>query len=304
MKRKKLWLKLLLDCIMLIVLTLLFWKDNFGMEFHEIAGLSLIGVFVLHVVFNWRWVKQVTARFLSKNITLRTRIGWLVDVGLFICFIMIGISGIFMSRVLFHFTVEGNWKTIHYFCSALAILFVGIHLGLHLTMIGHMFSNPLQQHSKIKKVIIGGCAVIVIAMGIYAIPTTSFTRWITMPFSMEMNLEHGERPEFEQNNTLQKTNDIEQVPQSPDKSSDIMTSEPDVNESERIDIKQREDGRDKPPVSTNIGLIVWKAVQYASLCILIAIFTWGIDYLLRHVYIRNKKEKVKRPDKPFTHALR
>lgn len=64
---KKIWIKLCLDAAMLVVLSLLFWKGNFGMEFHEIAGLAVLGAFVLHILLNWRWVLQVTAHFFQKG---------------------------------------------------------------------------------------------------------------------------------------------------------------------------------------------------------------------------------------------
>lgn len=286
-----------MDCIMLIVLTLLFWKDNFGMEFHEIAGLLLLGVFLLHIIFNWRWVKQVTIRFLSKNITLRTRIGWLMNAGLFVCFILIGISGVFMSRVLFHFNIDGNWKTIHYFCSAIAIILVGIHLGLHLTMIGHMFYNPLRQHILAKKVVLGCFAAVMIVVGLYAIPTTSFIRWLTMPFAIENDAAHGERPERpdfdqnEQNDVPQKISNDEQVAEFSDVTPERIMPEKATDWLEGSDVKMRDDVHDKIQASANIGTITWKSVQYASICILIAIFTWSIiEWLLQKMYHKRKKQ--------------
>ena len=101
MKNKKLWFKLLLDGLMLIALTLLFWKENFGMSFHEIVGVSVLGAFLLHLILNWRWVCRITGRFFSRGMTARARVGYLVDAGLLVCFAVIGFSGICMSRTLF-----------------------------------------------------------------------------------------------------------------------------------------------------------------------------------------------------------
>lgn len=125
MKSKKIWLKLCLDLAMLIVMMLLLWKDGLGMRFHEIAGMGLLAAFLIHILLNRRWVFQVTRRFFSASVSMRIRICWLLDAALLVCFVLIGISGIFMSRTLFHFSVEGNWKTLHFFCSAAALILTG-----------------------------------------------------------------------------------------------------------------------------------------------------------------------------------
>lgn len=286
MKNKKLWLKLLLDLVMLVVLVLLLRKDNFGIKFHEIAGLSLLGVILLHIILNWRWVIKVTSCLFSKNINIRTKIGYLVNLGLLVCFIIIGISGIFISHVLFQFSVDGNWKTPHYFCTALAIILVGIHLGLHLNMI----KNTIGKHIHINRILVKtitccfACAVIVI--GLYSIPTTSFSRWIVMPFQTVSRTENKERSDFKE-----KPQYIENSENSSLTDKTTQESNPDKGsrQSETTDINTSKDKPDNTRTGINIGSVISKSVQYASICVLIAIFTWGIEYLLNIRY--NKKCK-------------
>ncbi len=280
MKIIKLQVKLLLDLAMFVVLTLLFWKSNFGMQFHEIAGLSVLVVFLLHVLWNWRWVINVTKHFFRKGISFRTRLGWIVNAGLLVCFLIIGVSGVFMSRVLFHFSVGGNWKTPHYFCSALALILVGIHIGLHWPMIGNIFRSKLHVHPPLTKTITVCFAAAVIVVGIYSIPTTSFSRWLVMPFLTQntTNITKDARPPFEdQQQGIQ--NHGEALPSS-DAQSGTQLPEKEPNASNELDGNSREIGHSRTQESANAGAILWKCVQYGSICILISMITGGIYYLM------------------------
>lgn len=250
MKNQKLWLKLLLDLVLLIILTLLLWKDNFGMEFHEIAGITILGGFLLHVLLNWRWVYQMTKRLFDKNVTIRGRISWLINLGLLICFALIGISGVFMSRVLFGFSVKENWKTVHYFCSAIALLLVGAHLGLHLTMIGNLvFKGP--HRSPLSKVLISCLAVAVAVVGIHSLSATSFNRRIMMPFQTMTSDRDGGRPDFNEQHpedgqefTRSKELSQEQALET-DKNSEDRTFDQDSRPSRESSPEREEGGRHK-----------------------------------------------------------
>ena len=189
---KRLFLtKTILDTVMLFVLAILFKKNVWGMTFHEIVGLSIIGVFVIHLLLNRRWVGAITAGLFTKKTTIRAKICWLIDAALAVCFILIALSGIFMSKVLFHLNVGGNWKTLHYFCAALSLILVGIHLGMHGAVIGHSIARSMKKiPPKVSGIIMGIISLIIIISGIYNLNNTSFTRWISMPFET-----HSEEPE-------------------------------------------------------------------------------------------------------------
>lgn len=282
MKSKKLWLKLLLDLVMLIVLTLLLWKDSFGMEFHEIAGVGILGAFFLHIILNWRWVFQVTKRFFHRGITVRTRIGWLLNAGLLVCFALIGISGILMSRVLFHFSVEGNWKTLHYFCSALALILVGIHLGLQLTMIGNALQMRLHLRPIFSRIMAVCLAAAIVVMGVYSISDTSFTRWLAMPFQTAAFA--GERPDAEEGRPEHSRD--EERPAVFDTSSEDVLPERGTEPPERTAPEGQKERPSRTQQDRNAGVILWKSLQYASICGLFALLAWSIDRLLRRRHQR------------------
>src|SRR5574344_975197 len=91
----KLRLKLLLDVVMLVVLMLLFNKRSLGMQFHEVAGLALLGAFAFHIALNYKWVIGVPRRLFARETPMKTRLGYIIDALLFIAFVLIGVSGMF-----------------------------------------------------------------------------------------------------------------------------------------------------------------------------------------------------------------
>lgn len=181
-------LKVFLDTGMIVILAMLFRKEALGMAFHEIAGLCVLGVFVIHVLLNHRWVIAVTCRLFSKKSTIRAKICWLIDAALAICFFLIGLSGILMSKVVFHFNVQGNWKTMHYFCAALALTLTGIHLGMHGAVIGHTLARKLKKiPAKVSAAVFVIISLVIVTFGAYSLKSSSYSRWITMPFSSQQS---------------------------------------------------------------------------------------------------------------------
>jgi hypothetical protein len=177
--KKKTIVKIVLDILMLVVIALMYRKQALGLQFHEIGGLALIGVFFVHKGLNFMWIRRVTVKL--KTADARTRAMWIVDAMMLISFLLVGISGILISKVAFPgLAVSGGpWKAIHYGCAALSLLLVGVHLGLHFNYLKGIFSRWV----RLPRAIAVALAAIIFAYGVYGIATTSFTRWLSMPFT-------------------------------------------------------------------------------------------------------------------------
>ena len=75
MKRlRKNGVKMILDIIMAVVLALMYNKRVLGMSFHEIGGIALCGLFIIHKLLNWQWIKAVTAGMFSRNTPARLKL--------------------------------------------------------------------------------------------------------------------------------------------------------------------------------------------------------------------------------------
>ena len=94
-------IKIVLDVIMAIVLVLLYNSHVFGMAFHEIAGLFIGVLFIVHCLLNKKWISSITGKLFSKTLTARVRFGYIINCFLFAIFVLVTISGILTSQILF-----------------------------------------------------------------------------------------------------------------------------------------------------------------------------------------------------------
>lgn len=76
--RKNGW-KLILDAVMAIVLALLYNKRVLGMAFHEIAGIAICGLFIIHKLLNRKWIAAVTRSLFSRQTPVRQKLSWVLD---------------------------------------------------------------------------------------------------------------------------------------------------------------------------------------------------------------------------------
>ncbi len=172
-------LKLALDAVMLVLLVLMYRKQVISMAFHEIGGLALIGLFVIHNLINGRWITATTRKLFAKGTPGMVRARYIVDALLLIAFLTVGITGVLINKTLFTLHVGGNAKTLHYFASAVAIILMGVHLGLHADYIfGKLFKKGANQIAKIiTAVLLTG----LVAFGGYSLVTTQFVSFLSAP---------------------------------------------------------------------------------------------------------------------------
>lgn len=78
MGRKKLYGKLILDLVLLVLLALMYQKRAISMQFHEWGGIVLCGLFLIHKALNWKWIRGVTAGIFRRKVKENAR--WVVDV--------------------------------------------------------------------------------------------------------------------------------------------------------------------------------------------------------------------------------
>lgn len=171
--------KLVLDAVMLVLLVLMFRKQAVSLAFHEIGGLALIALFILHHLLNGKWIAAVTKRLFSKETGGLARASYLVDALLLLAFLAVGVTGVLMSEVVFRFHAAGNVKTLHYFASALSVVLMGVHLGLHAD---YIFGKLLKKGgNKIAKAALAVVLTAAVAFGGYSLFTSSFVSFLTAP---------------------------------------------------------------------------------------------------------------------------
>ncbi len=182
MKNRNIY-KLCLDAVMLVLMLLMYSKNIISLAFHEIGGIALFVLFLLHLVWNGRWIAASTSRFFSKGTSGTVRALYVVDALLLVDFLFVLLGGVFISKVVFSFSVPGSWKSIHYFASALAVVLMGVHIGFHFSYIRFTLKKALPFLGRIARPIGVVLLCVVLGFGVYSISTTSFVHWLSMPFT-------------------------------------------------------------------------------------------------------------------------
>jgi hypothetical protein len=124
--------------ILLVVVFILLMdpKSFFGIWFHEIAGLTVCALFILHMVLNWTWIKVSTKRLFGK-INGKQRLKYIIDILLLVAFACILISGMAIAKKIdfswlgFDMSHRMIYRSMHASFSMLVLVITGIHLGLH-----------------------------------------------------------------------------------------------------------------------------------------------------------------------------
>jgi hypothetical protein len=181
---KKNIVKIALDTVMILLLILMYNAKVISITFHELGGLIVCGLFLIHKALNIKWITRVTQRLFDKTLPLKTKVGYAVDALLLIAVTFIAVSGIMISKVLFSGTSSGIlMKPLHYFAAAVAIVLVGIHLGLHWDFIAAMFKRRIRLPRSAAITLSALFLTAIISYGAYSMAMTRFTAWIAAPFS-------------------------------------------------------------------------------------------------------------------------
>lgn len=199
------YVKFSLDILMAILFTLLFKKMLFGIKFHEIAGLAIGGVVLVHCILNSKWIKAITIKLFSEKITIRTRIVYLLDLLLLIDVAVIILSGIFISKVVFpNLRLESipSLKGIHISASYIILMIIGIHLGLHWNWVMSIFKKIFKiPQNKILTYLSKALAVLVLLFGLYSLNSVGYFSRIS--FNSFTKIEGGKGIEFNQDKNKQ-----------------------------------------------------------------------------------------------------
>jgi hypothetical protein len=106
-----------------------------GIGFHEWLGISLIAVFIAHVLLAWSWVEFHTKQYFVQRVT-RDRTSYLLNLGLFAVMVITIFSGIMISESAIPYlglSVKGGlaWRNMHSLGANLVIVLVGLHVALN-----------------------------------------------------------------------------------------------------------------------------------------------------------------------------
>lgn len=129
------YIKLTLDIAIVLLFTLLYNVRVFGgLAFHEIVGLGIGVLFLMHILINLQWVVNVTQSLFRRSSSGKNRFVFCLNTLLLFSMAFTIISGMMISKVLVPSFggVNGRaFRELHSIVSYLTLVLVGVHVGLH-----------------------------------------------------------------------------------------------------------------------------------------------------------------------------
>jgi hypothetical protein len=159
--------KIAFDLVMLVLLSGIYCLHSTGMAFHEYAGLAIFVLFIIHLAYNYKWIINVGKKLFINSISVRIKIMYAVDLLLLISFILIGISGIMISHIVFKLEKMPLWRPIHSSVSAISLILLAVHIGLHGKMIINTIKSKIRVPFAAIKIISAVIFAIMLFAGIY-----------------------------------------------------------------------------------------------------------------------------------------
>ncbi|MFI3236698.1 MAG: DUF4405 domain-containing protein [Lachnospiraceae bacterium] len=129
--RCKLLIKIIIDTMMFVLYLFLMFGFGTTLFFHEVAGLGIIILFVLHVILNKIQIKGLIK---GKTRSRKNIYHLVTDILLLVGMLVVIISGVFISKYLFSFEMSLPQEVIykvHKGCSYLCLAILAIHVMLH-----------------------------------------------------------------------------------------------------------------------------------------------------------------------------
>ena len=182
--------KLLIDVVMIVFFLLMYKKRIVSIGFHEIIGLLVFVIVLIHLFFNRKLFIASAKKF--RKIKTKTKLRYIVDVVLLIDFVLMVITGIMISKVLFNFGYFGIWKFIHNFLCAFALILVGIHLGLEWDTFYSMIRKIIKLPKNPSKSLVIVISLLILVGGAFSMANTSFADWLSGPFTYDPSNPHGD----------------------------------------------------------------------------------------------------------------
>jgi len=159
--------KVVFDLVMLALLAAVYCAQPTGIPVHEYIGVGVYALFIIHLVYNYKWIINAGKRLFDKTLGIRVKFMYAVDVLLLMAFIAIGLSGVMISHVIFKLGIMPVWRPLHSIASAVSIVLLSVHIGLHGNMIINAVKTKIRLPFMAIKISAAVIFVIILCAGVY-----------------------------------------------------------------------------------------------------------------------------------------
>ncbi len=171
-------LRLTLD-IAMTILSIILMGGNYLFPadiVHEILGVGLFVLWVIHVILNRRWYGAIFKGKYKPYRIMQT----VINCCILICTIFLMISGIILSNHIFTFlNIQGGLgfaRIAHLLASHWYYLFMSLHIGMHVEMI----AGKIRLRNKFGMTVLRAIVILLSLYGIYAFVTRGIWRYLIL----------------------------------------------------------------------------------------------------------------------------
>lgn len=189
MKKNKNLYKIILDIFMTAVLVVLMKITITGILWHELLGIGVFLLFIFHKLININTLSCLIKKF--KKVPIQSKCMLILDVLLFIDFIVVVGTGILISQELFssYFTLSNTYfvSALHHSSAYIGLILISIHIGLHWSCIINIVKVKmrLKNTNRIRTAFSRIAAVAIMFLGIQSSYNQNVLSVVSQPLNNE-----------------------------------------------------------------------------------------------------------------------
>ena len=161
------------DILMTAALPVLMCYSIVGETAHEIIGVAMFALFILHHILNFGWTKAVfKGKYPPKRI-----VGTIINAAVLICMLGLMYSSLLISKHIFTFLNLGGAmtaRTIHLLCAYWGLVLMSVHLGMHISQMAARMKLKNKAVVWTLRIIFG----VISAAGVYEFIKLKFTDYM------------------------------------------------------------------------------------------------------------------------------
>ncbi|MBQ9299230.1 MAG: DUF4405 domain-containing protein [Clostridia bacterium] len=169
-------LKRILDIVMTLALPCLMAYELIGEATHEILGLCMVALFILHHALNWNWHK----RLFQGQCTAFRAVLTVLDILMILVFINQAVTGIMMAKHVFpdlpHVGGRSFARVLHLLGAYWGFALCCFHAGMHMTGL----LRKWKKQTGAAKIILPVLALGISAYGVYAFIHRDLPTYMTL----------------------------------------------------------------------------------------------------------------------------
>lgn len=209
-------IKIVVDILMIGLFVPLLFAYGTGLVFHEILGITILALFLLHLVLNSKWIVMVSKKILNGKINKKTLLMYILNILLLLGIVIIIVTGIMVSSVLFPASnVNSIVVDVHKISSYITGVLLALHLLLHIKYFAKSIKNIAKSifSPKVIKVLGSSMAILIVAGIIYYNLISGINNKMEMDFNAspktnESNISNIEEKITSSESEEKKENDV------------------------------------------------------------------------------------------------